>query len=226
MTQVTEKPLNVAALLIDSLIASNRGDRNAFSFAEKRYSYQDVAALMNRAGNMIKALGVGRDAAVLVLLPGSPAFVASLLGAMKAGAMPVLGLSPGDAHALQACVAACKPSLVVIHQNDLATASGSLVGVAADAIVVVGGEGKDHRSFVDEIRGQSSWLSAEAVNGNAAALAVWAGSAMQKISHAELFALVGPGDPGKSRGATLPTQAVAAIAMLRTFATGETATLP
>jgi len=53
---VAELTPNVAATLIDALIASNRGDRHAFAFARKTYSYQDVAALMNRTGNMVRSL--------------------------------------------------------------------------------------------------------------------------------------------------------------------------
>ena len=224
MTQATGTSTNAAGVLIDSLIASNRGDRNAFTFADKRYSYQDVAALMNRAGNMMKGMGVRPGAAVLVVLPGSPAFVASVLGAMKAGAMAVLGPAPGDATALRACVAACGPALVIVHQNDLASASVALEGLRADAVIVVGGDGRSHKSFVDEIRGQSSWLSAESVSGEAPALAAWTGSSIAALTHAQLAALRDGGEASAS-GSGMTARAAACVAMLRAFAKGETATL-
>ncbi len=227
MTQTAEATPNIAAALIDTLIASNRGDRHAFAFGEKRYSYQDVAALMNRAGNMMKALGVEPGAAVLLLLPGSPAFVASLLGAIKAGAMPILGAAANDETLLQRCITATGPSLVVTHQDHVANIEGALSLVPRDAVVVVGGDAEGHKSFVAELRGQSSWLSAEPVGGDASALGVWTGSSLRRISHAELSALLdshenatGPADP------SLSNEVIAALAMLRAFSRGEVATLP
>jgi len=92
---VADATPNVTATLIDALIASNRGDRHAFEFARKTYSYQDVAALMNRSGNMVRKLGVTAEDRVLLLVPESPAFVASLLGVMKAGAVPIVGAPIG-----------------------------------------------------------------------------------------------------------------------------------
>jgi acyl-coenzyme A synthetase/AMP-(fatty) acid ligase len=224
MTLVTDGPANVAGALIDTLIASNRGDRNAFTFGEKRYSFQDVAALMNRAGNMLKGMGLQRGAAVLVLLPGSPAFVASVLGAMKAGGVAVLGPQPVSDPALRACLAACAPSLVVIHQNDLDGARDALAASAARSIVV-GGDGRDHPSFVDEIRRQSSWLAAETVGGDAVAWGAWTGAAIHRFTHAQLAALLDRSD-GAPADATLPAHAAATIGMLRCFARGEPATLP
>src|SRR6185295_4314978 len=72
MTEIAGTAANVASAWIDGLIASNRGSHHAFAYAQKRYSYTDVAALMNRAGNLMRALGLGAGAPVLVLLPGSP----------------------------------------------------------------------------------------------------------------------------------------------------------
>ena len=100
---------NVASRLIDTLIAGNRGDQQAFSYNGKRYSYQDVAALMNRAGNLALNLGVRPGERVLLLLPASPAFVASVLGVMKAGAVPVIDV-PRDPAEIERCIAAAKPA--------------------------------------------------------------------------------------------------------------------
>jgi acyl-coenzyme A synthetase/AMP-(fatty) acid ligase len=79
MAEVADHVPNVASTLIDALIASNRGDRHAFSYNDKRYSYQDVAALMNRTGNLLHGLGLEAGSRVLLLLPASPARVAGML---------------------------------------------------------------------------------------------------------------------------------------------------
>lgn len=215
---------NVASAWIDGLIASSRGNRHAFVYAQKRYSYQDVAALMNRAGNLIKALGVGTGAPVLLLLPGSPALVASLLGAIKAGAVPIVGAPRDDIEGLTRCVAVSKPQAVVIHENYLAAAEAALVGIPHDKIVVVGGTVlPGYKSFIDEIRTLSSWLAADPTAEDAPALSRWLGSSLRTISHGELAAEIDSssrGDPLLS-GESQPMGA-----MLRAFSAGEEAELP
>jgi 3-hydroxybenzoate/4-hydroxybenzoate---CoA ligase len=220
---VAELRPNVAATLIDALIASNRGDRHAFVFAKKTYSYQDVAALMNRTGNMVKALGVDKGARVLLLLPESPAFVASLLGVIKAGAVPIVGASVLDAEALERCIAAATPVSAIVHQTHLERVEQALATLPKDVVVVVGSDTHGHKSFVDEVRAQPSWLSAEPVSEDAPALGIWAGSALATISHREVATFVaGTGELGNV--ATSP-EIVKIGAMLRAFSKGEEATL-
>jgi hypothetical protein len=147
---------NAAATLIDALIASNRGDRHAFEFARKTYSYQDVAALMNRTGNLIRGLGVATSGRVLLLLPGSPAFVAGLLGVMKAGAVPVVGAPHDDGDALAQCVAAIAPAAALVHQTYLGQASRGLAAIPHGGVVAVGANVDGYTSFVDAVRTQPS----------------------------------------------------------------------
>ncbi len=176
---------NVAATLIDALIASNRGDRHAFTYNGKRYSYQDVAALMNRAGNLIRNLGVGRGEPVLVLLPPSPASVATVLGAIKARAVPVLAV-PHDATALEECFATVRPAAAIVHEAELPTARSALQALARERVVVVGNTTDSFRSFVDELRTQPSWLAAEDVSTDEEAIGLWAGHAVKYVTHAAL----------------------------------------
>jgi len=217
ISPVDDATTNVASSLIDALIASSRGDRHAFAYGEKRYSYQDVAALMNRAGNMLKAMNVQAGAHVLILVPSSPAFVATLLGAMKFGAVPVVVNGEVGATGLMECVAAVKPAVVVIHQNFLASLSGALAGLPAKSIIVVGADDGSHTSFVEAIRSQASWLSAEPVDGNAVALGWWTAPTERTLSHAQLATML-EGDGGDE--AIEPT-----LTILRDFAKGETTNL-
>lgn len=211
---------NVASTLIDALIASNRGDRHAFAFGAKRYSYQDVAALMNRAGNMLKAIEIPSGAKVLLLLPGSPALVASLLGAMKAGAVPIVGAPVDDTAALERCVIAAQPAAAIVHQSVLGSAEAALSSLPADSIIVVGNDVQGHKSFVEAIRGQSSWLSATPLDSNAPALAIWSGTSLRIVSHGELAALV------EGQGNGLDGESARVLAMLRSFSNGDEAELP
>ena len=224
MTHLADAASNVTTTLIDSLIASNRGDQHAFSFNDKRYSYQDVAALMNRAGNMVKRLPVEKGAFVVLLLPPSPALVASLLGVIKAGAVPVLGAPRDDAAALERCIAVVRPAAVIVHQDHLSGAGDGLGAVPDDAVVVVGTAPHGYKSFVQEVREQPSWLAPEEVSGDAPALGIWTGAALDTASHAELAAFIEAGDVANAFcDASAEGTMVAAI--LLAFSRGEEATL-
>ena len=224
MNQPADIGANVASVLIDTLIASNQGDHQAFSYNDKRYSYQDVAALMNRAGSMVKALGVETGAAVLLLLPASPAWIASLLGSIKAGAVPLLG-APIDSGALEQCVATARPAAAVVHEARLSGAERALAAIPRDAVVVVGSDARGYKSFVDELRVQPSWFAAQPISGNAPALAIWTGSGVRQLSHDDVASFVhGNGQPlgdGDGTSAEIST----AGAMLRAFSRGESAKL-
>jgi acyl-coenzyme A synthetase/AMP-(fatty) acid ligase len=224
MSEVSEATSNVASAWIDALIASNQGDHHAFAYGEKRYSYHDVAALMNRTANMLRALALQPGARVLLLIPGSPALVASLLGAMKSGAVPIVGVPLGDSEAAQRCIDAASPSAAVVHQDFLGASAGALASLRAkEAVIVVGKDTAGLKSFIDEIRSQSSWSSPELVGRNAPALGIWAGSSLQVMSHADLLAMAaGPetSEDPRASGIRPLTQ------MLRAFSRAETAMLP
>ena len=215
---------NVASTLVDTLIASNRGDHHAFSYHDKRYSYQDVAALMNRAGNMVKELGVEPGASVLLLLPASPALVASLLGVIKAAAVPVLG-APLESGALERCIATTRPSAAIVHENHLPGVDHALSAIPHDAVVVVGSNAQGYKSFVQEMRGQASWLAPQDIGGDAPALGFWNGTGVDFRSHAELAAFIDGSGELRGAGDASSSETAAVVAMLHAFSRGEEATL-
>ncbi len=80
---------NIASRLIDQPIQQGLGQRTAIYYEDQVYTYEDVHNAVNKTGNMLTELGVLREQRVLVLLPDSPEYIFSLLGAMKIGAVPV-----------------------------------------------------------------------------------------------------------------------------------------
>ncbi len=80
---------NMASALIDRQVAEGRGDRVAVRFRGREISYRALQQAANRAGHALLRLGIQRENRVAVLLPDCPEFLASFLGAMKAGAVPV-----------------------------------------------------------------------------------------------------------------------------------------
>jgi acyl-coenzyme A synthetase/AMP-(fatty) acid ligase len=197
---------NVATRLIDQHVQASRGEKRAFEFSGKPYSYHDVAALANRAGNMLKSLGVPAGARVLMVLPESPAYVATLIGAMKIGAVPVV------AGAASAHLKACSPVIAVIHAKFFPDVN---IALPADKVVVVGDAPAGHPSFVELMRSQSSSLAAEPVSAESPALVV-ANGKLLTLSHRQLEAALASGNPDPLGRAA---------ALLRAFANAEIALL-
>jgi benzoate-CoA ligase family protein len=83
------EPLNIARRLLDANLLAGRGNKLALSCEGHRMTYAEVNRAVNCTGNTLQALGVEMENRVVLILPDSPAFVASFLGAIKIGAVPV-----------------------------------------------------------------------------------------------------------------------------------------
>lgn len=80
---------NAASHFIDRHLAEGRGDKVAIIDDKGRYTYAELAARVNRAGNLLKAQGVRPEQRVMLALLDGIDFPAMFFGAMKIGAVPV-----------------------------------------------------------------------------------------------------------------------------------------
>ena len=80
---------NAAAHFVDRHVTAGRSDRVALVCGERRITYREVHAQVNRVGNGLRRLGVRMEQRVPLLLPDGPEFVFAFWGAMKIGAIPV-----------------------------------------------------------------------------------------------------------------------------------------
>src|SRR6476659_7254172 len=80
---------NMVTPLLDRHLAEGWGERPALRLDGRTVSYRELHELANRAGNALAALGVEPEQRVALLLPDGVEFVATFLGAMKLGAVPV-----------------------------------------------------------------------------------------------------------------------------------------
>jgi benzoate-CoA ligase family protein len=80
---------NMVTPLLDRHVAEGRGNRIAIRLPDRDVSYRELQALANRVGNALAARGVQPEQRVAILLPDGVEFVATFLGAMKLGAVPV-----------------------------------------------------------------------------------------------------------------------------------------
>jgi acyl-coenzyme A synthetase/AMP-(fatty) acid ligase len=185
MSISSEAANNAASLIIDQHISENGGDHPAIRFREKRYSYHDLAALMNRAGNMMRRLGVKAADAVLIAAAPSSSLIASIFGAMKIGAVPVLLPSDASSDALASICGAHKPKLLIVDANQVSKLHQAVKGIT---IVVVGEATAGQKSFLQEMRESASSLTKSAISNGAVAFAVLQTDDLIFVPHQELAA--------------------------------------
>ena len=80
---------NVAVPFIDRHVAEGRGAKVAIRDAQGSVTYAALAANVNRAGNVLTALGLGAGDRVLMVVKDCPIFFYLFWGAIKAGFVPV-----------------------------------------------------------------------------------------------------------------------------------------
>jgi benzoate-CoA ligase family protein len=78
-----------ASCLVDRQIERGIGHKPAFVAADATLSYEQLRGQVNRAGNLLRELGVRREHRVLLVLDDTTAFPITFLGAMRIGAVPV-----------------------------------------------------------------------------------------------------------------------------------------
>lgn len=77
--------LNLATYYLDDNVTQGRGENIAVYYQDEKYSFNDICALTNRMGNVLKELGVGFEDRVLLILQDSPEWLAGWFAAMKVG---------------------------------------------------------------------------------------------------------------------------------------------
>src|SRR3954470_11686409 len=78
-----------ASQIVDRHVESGRADKPAFIAADATLTYEGLRKQVNRAGGLLRELGVGREHRVLLVLDDTTAFPILFLGAMRIGAVPV-----------------------------------------------------------------------------------------------------------------------------------------
>lgn len=81
--------LNTVNIFIDRHMQEGRGDKVAIYYLDQQITYREIQEKVNQTGNALKALNLGMEDRVLLLLLDCPEFVYSFFGAMKIGAVPI-----------------------------------------------------------------------------------------------------------------------------------------
>jgi benzoate-CoA ligase family protein len=80
------RDFNVTSFFLDRIVEEGRGDRVAIT-GDATLTYAELAALANRAGNVLLDLGVRPEDRVLLALSDGAPFLAAWYGALKVGAV-------------------------------------------------------------------------------------------------------------------------------------------
>jgi benzoate-CoA ligase family protein len=86
MIEIPER-INLASYYLDSNLKAGHAKKAAVYFEGKAFSYQDMAALANKAGHVLQDLGVEPEDRVLIALNDTPEFIAAWFGIIKIGAV-------------------------------------------------------------------------------------------------------------------------------------------
>jgi benzoate-CoA ligase family protein len=78
-----------ASRIVDRHVESGRADKPAFIAEDATLTYEQLRKQVNRAGGLLKELGVEREHRVLLVLDDTTVFPIMFLGAMRIGAIPV-----------------------------------------------------------------------------------------------------------------------------------------
>jgi len=132
---------NFAAALLDRHLAEGRGSKVALLGPGGTLTYAELVRLANQAGNALRALGVERENRVLLLLRDSPEFIATYLGAMKIGAVPVALNTFADPSEYEFYVRHSRAKVLVGEAEFLEPIEAMLKSHSLRAVVSVRGDG-------------------------------------------------------------------------------------
>jgi len=164
---VTAEPFNLSAVLLDAHLAAGNGDRPAIRYEGASLSYRDISRLVARAGVALRTLGVDMEDRVALLLPDSPEFVATFLGAIRIGAVPVTLSTYLTSDDYAELLGDCRARVLVAHASvmpRIAPIRGGLPHLRH--IVIAGGDHGDDVGYDALTRPQPDELAPEATSAD------------------------------------------------------------
>lgn len=159
MTTDEKERYNVVNLFIDRHMQDGRGEKVAIYYLDRQITYREVQEKVNQTGNALKALGLGMEDRVLLLLLDCPEFVYSFFGAIKIGSVPIPTntlLKPAD-YAYLLNDSRAKVAVVSEELADNLTAIKDNL-LYLKHIIVVGKADGELQSFDTLIKGKSTEL--------------------------------------------------------------------
>ncbi len=142
---------NVSTVFLDENLERGRGDRVAIYAGDRRITYREVLAQVNRAGNALRGLGVRPEERVLLLLLDSPEFAYLFWGAIRIGAVPVPTNTALRAQDYEYMLRNSRAAALVVSEELLPAVEEVLPGMTTLRHVVVTGSARRGRHSLDEL---------------------------------------------------------------------------
>jgi benzoate-CoA ligase family protein len=109
--------LNVDSFLLRDRLEEGLGDAPALLLDDRTVSFEEVDVAASTVGATLAGLGVGHQDRVLIVLPDGLAYVASLFGVFRLGAVAIM-LNPGlTSEAMAAIIRTSRAIAAVVHVN-------------------------------------------------------------------------------------------------------------
>ncbi|HVR89294.1 MAG TPA: benzoate-CoA ligase family protein [Candidatus Limnocylindria bacterium] len=129
----------MAGALADAACAAGRGADTAIRYLGETYSYAALAERQDRAGGALRSLDVAPGDRVALIQADGPDFVATFLGALKIGAIPVPLSTFAQPEELAFMLRDCGARVAVVDADQLpAIGPDRLHAPALRAVVVTG----------------------------------------------------------------------------------------
>ena len=164
---MTAEPFNLSAVLLDAHLAAGNGDRPAIRYEGTTLSFGDISRLVARAGAALRTLGIDMEDRVALLLPDSPEFVATFLGAIRIGAVPVTLSTYLTSDDYSELLGDCRARVLVAHASvmpRIAPIRGGLLHLRH--VVIAGGDCGDDIGYEALLRTQPDELVPEATSAD------------------------------------------------------------
>jgi len=162
---------NAAEYFIDAHIRCGRGVKVAIESGHETVTYDQLFQRVNRAGSMLRGLGVRAEERVLLLLLDGPEFLYSFFGAIKIGAVPVPANTLLKPQEYEYILNDCRARVTIVSQELLpqleAVPRGALRCLRS--LVVVGKTENGGESFSRLLEQSSAELDAEPTSKDDAA---------------------------------------------------------
>ncbi|MEM7286114.1 MAG: benzoate-CoA ligase family protein [Actinomycetota bacterium] len=154
---------NASTWLVDRHVDEGRGDAIAIRCQGRTLTYAEVRDEVERVAGGLRSLGVRPEERVAVVMLDSPQMVATFLGAMRIGAIPVLTnpLLPG--RDLGVIIADSRARIVVASHERASSLPDLLAGAPeVTTVVTTGGDAGTH-----------AWADLTAAGGDAEPYTTW-----------------------------------------------------
>jgi benzoate-CoA ligase len=144
---------NAAHELIERNLTAGRGAKLAYIDDTGRYSYEEIAARVNRSANALCDLGILPESRVMLCLLDTIDYPAAFLGAIKAGLVPIATNTLLTAKEYAFILADSQARALVVAEPLLATFAPLLAGLPAlQHVVVAGADAHGHRRLADLLK--------------------------------------------------------------------------